>query len=76
MAADDMSDRLIFRSAHCELLWKLTGGGGWLRKTLPADNLDDPAVYLLAKGLAEVVDGRLQATRAAYALRKQIEQER
>jgi hypothetical protein len=36
----------------------------------------DPAVYLLAKGLAEVVDGRLQATRAAYALRKQIEQER
>ena len=68
-----MSARLIFRSAHRELLWKLTGGGGWLRKTLPADTLDDPAVYLLAKGLAEVVDGRLQATRAACQLRRQIE---
>jgi hypothetical protein len=71
-----MSARLVFRSVHRELLWKLTGGGGWLRKTLPADNLDDPAVYLLAKGLAEVADGRLRATPAAYALRKQIEQER
>ena len=71
-----MSAHLVIRSAHCELLWKLTGGGGWLRKTLPADNLDDPAVCLLAKGLAEVVDGRSQAMQAAYALRKQIEQER
>jgi hypothetical protein len=32
-------------------------------------------VYLLAKGLAEVVDGRLLATRAGYELRKQIERE-
>jgi hypothetical protein len=32
-------------------------------------------VYLLAKGLAEVVDGRLLATRAGYKLRKQIERE-
>jgi hypothetical protein len=41
-----------------------------------ADNPDDPEVYLLAKGLAEVVDGRLQATRAGYELRKRIERER
>ena len=67
--------RLILRNAYRELLWTLTSRG-WRTRTLPADNLDDPAVYLLAKGLAEVVDGRLQATRAAYALRKQIEQER
>jgi hypothetical protein len=33
-------------------------------------------VYLLAKELAEVVDGRLQATRAGFELRKQIERER
>ena len=65
----------VFSSAHRDVLWKLTSGG-WRTRTLPVDNLDDPAVYLLAKGLAEVVDGRLQATRAAYALRKQIEQER
>jgi hypothetical protein len=66
--------RLVFRSAHCELLWTLTNRG-WRTRTLPADNLDDPAVYLLAKGLAEVVDGRLQATRAGFELRKQIERE-
>jgi hypothetical protein len=64
--------RRIF-SAHREVLWTLTGA--WRTRTLPADNLDDPAVYLLAKGLAEVVDGRLQATPAAYQLRRQIERE-
>jgi hypothetical protein len=67
--------RLVFRSTHREVLWKLTGAG-WRNRTLPADNLDDPAVYLLAKGLAEVVDGRLQATSAGFELRKQIERER
>ena len=66
--------RLVFDSAYREVLWKLTSGGR--PTTLPADNLDDPAVYLLAKGLAEVVDGRLQATQAGYELRKQIERER
>jgi hypothetical protein len=67
--------RWTFSSAHREVLWKLTGAG-WRTRTLPADNLDDPAVYLLAKELAEVVDGRLQATRAGFELRKQIERER
>jgi hypothetical protein len=67
--------RWTFGSAHREVLWELTGGG-WQNRTLPADDLDDPAVYLLAKGLAEVVDGRLQATRAGFELRKQIERER
>ena len=66
--------RLVFRSAHREVLWRLTGAG-WRTRTLPADNLDDPAVHLLAKGLAEVVDGRLLATRAGYELRKRIERE-
>jgi hypothetical protein len=66
--------RRVFSSAHREVLWTLTGG--WRTRTLPADNLDDPAVYLLAKGLAEVVDGRLQATPAGFELRKQIERER
>jgi hypothetical protein len=65
----------VFRSAHREVLWTLTSDS-WRTRTLPADNLDDPEVYLLGKGLAEVVDGRLQATRAGYALRKQIERER
>ena len=65
----------VFRSAHREVLWTLTSGS-WRTRTLPADNLDDPEVYLLAKGLAEVVDGRLQATPAGFALRKQIERER
>jgi hypothetical protein len=66
--------RQVFSSAHREVLWTLTGG--WRTRTLPADNLDDPEVYLLAKGLAEVVDGRLQATPAGFALRKRIERER
>jgi hypothetical protein len=64
----------VFSSAERELFWKLTSRG-W-RRTLPAGNLDDPAVYLLAKGLVEVVDGRLQATPAGFELRKQIERER
>jgi hypothetical protein len=63
----------IFNGAYREVLWTLTGD--WRTRTLPADNLDDPAVYLIAKGLAEVVDGRLLATRAGYELRKQIERE-
>jgi hypothetical protein len=66
--------RRIFSSAHREVLWKLTSSS-WRTRTLPADNLDDPAVYLLAKGLAEVVDGRLRATPAGFELRKQIERE-
>jgi hypothetical protein len=66
--------RRVFSSAHRDVLWKLTSGG-WRTRTLPADNLDDPAVYLLAKGLAEVVDGRLRATPAGYELRKQIERD-
>jgi hypothetical protein len=65
----------VFSSAHREVLWMLTSGS-WRTRTLPADNLDDPEVYLLGKGLAEVVDGRLQATRAGYELRKRIERER
>jgi hypothetical protein len=65
--------RVVLRSAYRVLLWKLTSGK--CPTTLPADNLDDPAVYLLAKGLAEVVNGRLRATRAGYALRKQIERD-
>ena len=66
--------RLVFSSAQRELFWKLTSRG-W-RRTLPADNLDDPAVHLLANGLVEVVNGRLQATPAGFELRKQIERER
>jgi hypothetical protein len=63
----------IFNGAHRDVLWTLTGD--WRTRTLPADNHDDPAVYLLAKGLAEVVDGRLLATRAGHELPKQIERE-
>jgi hypothetical protein len=70
-----VSDRLVFRSAHREVLWTLTSGS-WRTRTLPADNLDDPEVYLLAKGLAEVVEGRLRATPAGFALRKRIERDR
>jgi hypothetical protein len=66
--------RPVFGSAYRAVPWKLTSGRQ--PTTLPADNLDDPEVYLLAKGLAEVVDGRLQATRAGYELRKQIERDR
>jgi hypothetical protein len=47
-----MAQRVIFSNAHREVLWKLTSNRR--PTTLPADNLDDPAVYLLAKGLAEV----------------------
>jgi hypothetical protein len=60
----------VFSNAHRTVLWKLTSDS-WR----PADNLDDPAVYLLAKGLAEVVDGRLRATRAGFELRRQIERD-
>ena len=65
--------RRIFNGAHQEVLWTLTSG--WRTRTLPADNLDDPAAHLLAKGLAEVVDGRLLAKRAGYELRKRIKRE-
>ena len=65
--------RLVLRSTYRVMLWKLTSGKRLT--TLPANNLDDPAVYLLARGLAEVVDGRLQATPAGFALRKQIERD-
>jgi hypothetical protein len=65
--------RRILYSAHREVLWALTGA--WRTRT-PADNLDDPAVYLLGRGLAEVIEGRSQATRAGYELRKQLERER
>ena len=64
-----MAQRVIFSNAHRDVLWKLTSNR---RSTLPADNLDDPAVYLLAKGLAEVVHW---ATPAGFALRKQIERD-
>jgi hypothetical protein len=66
--------RQVLNSAHREVLWTLTSG--WRTRTLPADNLDDPAVHLLGLGLAEVVDGRLQATPAGFTLRKLIERER
>jgi hypothetical protein len=65
--------RQIFNGAHRAVLWTLTGD--WRTRTPPADNLDDPAVYLLAKGLAEVVDGRLRATPAGFELRKRMERE-
>jgi hypothetical protein len=67
--------RRFFGSDYRAVLWKLTSRS-WRTRTLPADNLDDPAVYLLGQGLAEVVDGRLQATRAGYELRRQIERDR
>ena len=66
--------RQALNSAQRAVLRTLTSG--WRTRTLPADSLDDPEVYLLAKGLAEVVDGRLQATPAGFALRKLIERER
>ena len=65
--------RQALNSAHLAVLWTLTSG--WRTRTVPADNLDDPAVHLLAMGLAEVVDGRLQATPAGFTLRKLIERE-
>ena len=66
--------RPVLRNAHRALLRTLTGGP-WRTRTLPAHNLDDAAVYLLGKRLAEVVDGRLRATQAGYELRKQIERD-
>ena len=36
--------RLIFNGAHREVLWTLTSGER--PRTLPADNLDDPAMHL------------------------------
>ena len=66
--------RQVLNRVHREVLWTLTSG--WRTRTLPADNLDDPEVYLLAKGLVELVDGRLQATPAGFTLRKLIERER
>jgi hypothetical protein len=57
-----------------KLLWELTGG--WRTRTLPADNLDDPEVHLLARGLAEIVGGRLRATPAGFELRKLLERGR
>jgi hypothetical protein len=55
-----------------ELLWKLTDG--WPPAALPADTLDDPAVrHLRANDLAEVVNGKVQATQAGYDLRALIE---
>jgi hypothetical protein len=68
-----MAQRVIFSNAHREVLWKLTSNRR--PRTLPADNLDDPAVHLLAMGLVEVVDGRLRATQAGYDLRKLIARE-
>jgi hypothetical protein len=65
--------RQVLNSAQRAVLRTLTSG--WRTRTLPADSLDDPEVYLLAKGLAEVVDGRLRATPAGFELRKQIERE-
>jgi hypothetical protein len=67
--------RQVLNSPHLEVLWTLTSGH-WRTRTLPADNLDDPAVHLLGLGLAEVVEGRLQATPAGFELRKRIERER
>jgi len=46
--------RLIFNGAHREVLWALTSGGR--PRTLPADNLDDPAVHLLAMGRWSTAD--------------------
>jgi hypothetical protein len=65
--------RQVLTSAQRDVLWALTSGRR--PRTLPAHNLDDPAVHLLGMGLAEVVDGRLQATQAGYDLRKLIERE-
>jgi hypothetical protein len=63
----------ILSQRHREVLWALTNGKR--PGTLPADNLDDPAVHLLGLRLAEVVDGRLRATPAGFVLRKLIERE-
>jgi hypothetical protein len=65
--------RQVLNSAHRAVLWTLTSG--WPPPSLPADKLEDPAEHLLSIGLAEVVDGRLRATRAGYDLRATIERE-
>ena len=65
--------RQALSSAHRTVLWTPTSG--WPPPTIPADNLEDPVEHLLAKGLAEVVDGRLLATPAGYDLRATIERE-
>ena len=65
--------RQVLNSAQRAALRTLTSG--WRTRTVSADNLDDPEVYLLAKGLAEVVEGRLRATPAGFAPRKRIERE-
>jgi hypothetical protein len=70
-----MARQVVLNRVHREVLWTLTSGH-WRTRTLPADNLDDPAVHLLGLGLVEVVDGRLQATPAGFTLRKLIERER
>jgi hypothetical protein len=67
--------RQVLNSA-CRAVIRTLTSGSLRTRTLPADNLDDPEVYLLARGLAEVVDCRLQATPAGFALRKLIERER
>jgi hypothetical protein len=65
--------QLVLTPPHRGLLWKLTSGRP--PPTLPADNLDDPAVHLLGLGLVQVVDGRLRATPAGFELRQLIERE-
>jgi hypothetical protein len=65
--------RPVLTSAQRDVLWALTSGRR--PRTLPANNLDDPAVHLLAMGLVEVVEGRLRATPAGCDLRKLIERE-
>ncbi len=55
--------QLIVHGLRRELLRKLTHG--WPPPALSVNNLDDPAVHLLAIRLAEVVDSRLQTTQAA-----------
>ena len=69
----DLMARQVLNSAQRAVLRTLTSG--WRTRTLPADSLDDPAVHLLGLGLVEVVDGRLQATPAGFALRKLFERE-
>jgi hypothetical protein len=66
--------RQVLNSAQRAVLWTLTSG--WRTRTLPADNLDDPEVHLLAIGLVEVVDGRLRATPTGFELRKLLEREK
>ena len=48
LAAALMAQRVIFSNAHREVLWKLTSDRR--PTTLPADDLDDPAVTCWRKG--------------------------